>query len=94
MRESLYFFFVKCLWYYVIFLERSFFFKFELYVLYFEDGLVCVIIRCDLEYFFFLFLDGVDNYFDRWINSRYFVYFLFKLMSKVNIKVNDVGIII
>lgn len=33
--------------------------------------------------------DGADNYPDRRTNSRYFVYFLSKLMSKVNTEVND-----
>lgn len=41
--------------------------------------------------FFFLLSDGADNYLDRRTNSRYFVYFLSKLMSKVNTKVNDAG---
>lgn len=71
---------------------EKFFFKSELHVLYFEDGLVCAITRRDLEHFFFFLLsDGADNYLDRRTNSRYFVYFLSKLMSKVNTKVNDVG---
>lgn len=69
----------------------KFFLKSELHVLYFEDGLVCAITRRDLEHFFFLLSDGADNYFDRRTNSRYFVYFLSKLMSKVNTKVNDAG---
>lgn len=90
-RESPYFLSVKCLWYYVIFLERSFFLKTDLHLLYFEDGLVCAITRRDLEHFFFLLSDGADNYLDRRTNSRYFVYFLSKLMSKVNTKVNDAG---
>lgn len=89
-RESPYFLSVKCLWYYVIFLERSFFLKTDLHLLYFEDGLVCAITRRDLEHFFLL-SDGADNYLDRRTNSRYFVYFLSKLMSKVNTKVNDAG---
>lgn len=69
----------------------KFFLKSELHVLYLEDGLVCAITRRDLEHFFFLLSDGADNYLDRRTNSRYFVYFLSKLMSKVNTKVNDAG---
>lgn len=73
-------------------LERSFFLNLNCtYFKYFEDGLVCAITRRDLEHFFFLLSDGADNYLDRRTNSRYFVYFLSKLMSKVNTKVNDAG---
>lgn len=74
-----------------IFGEKFFFLKTDLHLLYFEDGLVCAITRRDLEHFFFLLSDGADNYLDRRTNSRYFVYFLSKLMSKVNTKVNDAG---
>lgn len=73
-----------------IFGEKFFFLKTDLHLLYFEDGLVCAITRHDLE-LFFLLSDGADNYLDRRTNSRYFVYFLSKLMSKVNTKVNDAG---
>lgn len=34
---------------------EKFFFKSELHVLYFEDGLVCAITRRDLEHFYFCF---------------------------------------